>query len=97
LAEVTIHAAAELEYATAFGWYVARSERAAIRFEAAFEEALDQIAQLPEAQPLRDQQHRYCSLKRYPYVIVYRVTEERVQVVAVAHGRQLPSDWASRI
>ena len=36
MADVSIHAAAEAEYEAALAWYLARSARAANRFEAAF-------------------------------------------------------------
>jgi toxin ParE1/3/4 len=35
-------------------------------------------------------------LRRFPYAVVYRITESAIQVIAVAHGRRRPSYWKSR-
>jgi plasmid stabilization system protein ParE len=96
VAEVSLHPAAEAEYEAALAWYLARSVRAAARFEAAVEQAMTFLGAFPEASPLCDERHRYCALRRYPYGLVYRVDGDQVRVVAVPHARQLPRDWASR-
>jgi toxin ParE1/3/4 len=94
--EVSFHAAAEAEYEAALGWYLARSPRAASRFEAEVDRALDFIATFPEACPLCDDRHRYCALRRFSYGLVYRVDGTQVRVVAVPHDRQLPGFWVGR-
>lgn len=96
MTEVSFQADAEAEYERALAWYLARSSRAAVGFEAAVERAVEFVATFPEASPLCDDQHRYCSLQRYPYGLVYRVHGEQVRVVAVPHDRQLPGYWAGR-
>ena len=96
MAEVSLHAAAEAEYEAALGWYLDRSVRAAAGFEAAIDRAIEFIASFPEASPLCDDQHRYHSLRRYPYGIVYRIVGNEVRVVAVTHDRQLPGFWIGR-
>lgn len=40
---------------------------------------------------------RQVRLRRYPYVIVYVVAGDVVRVVAIAHERQMPGYWASRL
>ncbi|QDV70595.1 hypothetical protein Poly24_43190 [Rosistilla carotiformis] len=40
--------------------------------------------------------HRYL-MKRFPYVIVYRVATDRIEILAVAHGRQKPGFWKERL
>jgi plasmid stabilization system protein ParE len=39
---------------------------------------------------------RRLPLRRFPYSIVYRDTENEIQVVAVAHHRRKPGYWSSR-
>jgi plasmid stabilization system protein ParE len=78
-------------------WYLARSPRAAARFEAAAERAVSFIESFPEACPLCDNRHRRCALRRYPYGLIYRLDGDRVRVVAVAHDRQLPGYWSDRV
>ena len=96
MAEVSIHADAEAEYEAALAWYWARSAKAAQGFEAAFERALELIAANPDLYPRCDDRHRFCVLRRYPYSLIYRVDENQVRVVAVAHSRRLPGYWSNR-
>lgn len=96
MAEVVLHAAAEAEYEEALAWYLARSVRAANRFEVAFELALEKVAANPAAYPLCDDRHRFCLLRRYPYGIFYRVDGDQVRVLAVAHARRRPGYWSDR-
>jgi toxin ParE1/3/4 len=97
MADISIHPDAEAEYEAALAWYMARSERAAAGFETAFEQALKKIAANPELYPLRDDRHRFCLLRRYPYSLIYRVEVGHIQVVAVAHALRLPGYWSGRI
>ena len=96
MADVSIHPAAEAEYEAALSWYLERSARAASGFDAALDRAIEFIASLPEASPLCDDRHRYHSLRRYPYGLVYRVDGDQVRVVAITHDRQLPGFWIGR-
>lgn len=36
-------------------------------------------------------------LKRFPYLLVYRVVDERIEIIAVAHGRRRPGFWRHRL
>jgi len=94
--EVSLNSDAESEYEHALGWYLDRSARAASGFEIAVERAIDFISRFPEASPLCDDHHRYCSLRRYPYGLIYRFDGVSVRVVAVPHDRQLPGYWIGR-
>ena len=96
MAEVILHPAAEAEYEAALRWYLERSARAAAGFEAAVDRAVEFIATFPEASPPCDERHRYHSLRRYPYGLVYRVDGNMVRVVAITHDRQLPGFWIGR-
>ena len=35
-------------------------------------------------------------MKGFPYFVVYRVTETRIEVIAVSHERQRPGYWSDR-
>ena len=93
MAEVALHLDAEWDYESAFAWYWKRSRRAAVGLEKAFELAIAFIGLHPEASALCDERHRYRSLKRYPYGIVYRMIGDAIRVVAVPHDKQLPGFW----
>ncbi|HEX8201483.1 MAG TPA: type II toxin-antitoxin system RelE/ParE family toxin [Isosphaeraceae bacterium] len=40
---------------------------------------------------------RACRLRRFPYVVYYRVLADRVEVLAVLHGSRESSTWRSRV
>jgi len=79
-----------------YRWYLGRSPAAARRFEAAFEAALEQIAQAPDRWPIYLHGTRYRLLRRFRFILVYRQRRDRLQVVAVAHGRRRPGYWKRR-
>ncbi len=94
--EVSFLPAAEADYRDAFVWYQDRSPQAADGFEAAIEVALRAIGDAPERWPLCDDRHRFYGLRRYPFSIVFRVEDDAVLVVAVAHSRREANYWQDR-
>ena len=94
--EVSLHPEAEAEYEQALGWYLARSPQATDRFEAAFDEAVESIQSHPLMFPRCDEVHRYVSLRRFPYSLIYRVDRDFATILAVAHSRRRAGYWAGR-
>lgn len=35
--------------------------------------------------------------KRFPFAVVYRVTADRIEILAVAHARRTPGFWQPRV
>jgi len=66
------------------------------RFAARVQEALDRIGQMPELHALAYRDVRRARVPRSPYNIYYRVLIDRVEILAVVHGRRDPSVWQSR-
>jgi len=85
MSRLLIAEAAEEEYTESLKWYAERSLRAAERFDAAFEQALDSIAAHPERYPLCDDRHRFYLLKGYPFQIIYRRASENQWLVVAGH------------
>jgi plasmid stabilization system protein ParE len=88
---VDFHPDAVAEARAAFLWYFERNPSAANAFIAPIE--------------IRDNPHRWPSyvhgtrkylLRRFPYGVIYRVTDAAIQVVAVARGRRRPGYWKNR-
>jgi plasmid stabilization system protein ParE len=94
--EVTVHPEAEAEYETALAWYLDRSPKAARRFEIAFDKTIEAIGVQPTMFPLCDDRHRFVTLKRYPYSLIYSVHGETAIVIAVAHAKRRPGYWSGR-
>jgi plasmid stabilization system protein ParE len=87
---------AKLDFDASFDWYAARSLQAALRFTNDVDAALVKVATNPERFVAVDDRHRECSLKRFPFRIVYRIEGNRVLVVAVAHAKRQPGYWRER-
>ena len=93
---VEFHPEATNEAAAARRWYAARSARAAARFADAIDQAIEATAENPSQAAMYLAGTRRVVLRRFPYLIVYRENAERIQVVAVAHGKRRPGYWKNR-
>jgi plasmid stabilization system protein ParE len=87
---------ARRDFDESFDWYAARSPLAALRFVSAVDQALTGIAADPEHFAAVDDVHRQCPVKRFPFRVVYRVANQRVVVVAIAHASRRPGYWQQR-
>ena len=94
--EVAFHPEASDEYREAYVWYARHDRRAAERFEREVDSSVQRIAENPDRWPTYDARHRKVLLRRFPYVLVYREHEQRIWVVAVAHGHRRPGYWKRR-
>jgi toxin ParE1/3/4 len=94
---VDFHPDASFEKDAAFDWYAHRSAHAAEAFYVALEDARTSIQISPESWAEYLFGTRRYLLKGFPYVIVYRVTHHRIEIIAVAHGRRKPGYWKDRL
>ena len=67
-----------------------------MRFEAEVEHLIRVIENNPEIFPKYDDLHRYASLRRFPYSVVYQHWLGRIYVIGVAHTSRLPGYWQNR-
>jgi plasmid stabilization system protein ParE len=89
-------AGARSDFDESFDWYAQRSTQAAVRFAATVDAALDKVAANPAQFASPDGVHRECPVKRFPFRIVYRLVDNRVLIVAIAHAKQRPGYWRNR-
>ena len=87
---------ARRDFDESFDWYAERSTQAAVRFVNAVDAALSAIAADPKRFAAVDDLHRECPVRRFPFRIVYRVTADRIVVVAIAHAKRRPGYWEDR-
>ncbi len=87
---------ARRDFDESFDWYAERSTQAAVRFANAIDAALTSVATDPERFAAVDDVHRECPVRRFPFRIVYRLVENRVLVVAIAHAKRRPGYWRER-
>lgn len=93
---VVFHPEAVEEAAAARMWYAERNQSAADSFLAELDHAIEAISESPERWPLFVHNTRRYLFNRFPFQIVYRVASERIEIVAVAHGRRQPGYWRLR-
>jgi plasmid stabilization system protein ParE len=93
---IDFHPAATEEFEKSAQWYAERSLLAAQRFALAVDEALVKITANPDRFVQIDSVHRACSVAGFPFQIVYRRSDNRIGVVAVAHAKRRPRYWKNR-
>jgi plasmid stabilization system protein ParE len=88
---------AEADIAEAALWY----ERRAVGLGAEFVRSVDAcfaiISRQPDIFPVVYRQTRMALLRRFPYLVIYRLFPDFVSVVAVVHGRRHPRHWKTRV
>ena len=89
-------AAAELQSAAM--WYEEKRPGLGVEFVAIVDQALQSVLEHPEACPLwrPDRPYRKHPLKRFPYVVFFRIDSETVVIVAAAHAKRRPGYWLDR-
>lgn len=93
---VRFHASADQDLFAAVEWYADRSATAAGGFVREIEHAISRIAEAPERYPKTTLGRRRFVLLRYPYDIVYRITESDIEIIAIAHHARRPASWRNR-
>lgn len=93
---VEFHRAALAEARAAREWYAERSDEAATAFMAEFDRAVEQAATHPHRWARYIHKTQIILFRRFSYLLVYRVIDQKVFVVAVAHSSRRPGYWASR-
>jgi toxin ParE1/3/4 len=93
---VEFHPEARLEADAAFDYYCERSPRAAEAFYLELARADRAIRKSPESWAEYLYGTRRYLLEQFPFV-VYRVSDQRIEILAVAHGHRKPGYWAERL
>ena len=91
-----VHPEAIAEPRAAYRWYAEQNPSAAIAFMTELDHAISEIETSPERWPVHLHGTRKFLFRRFPYAVIYRITERDLQVIAVAHGRRRPGYWRSR-
>jgi plasmid stabilization system protein ParE len=94
---LAFHPDARGELMEALDRYYERSPDAARAFESEIERACTTIQDSPETWSIYLRGTRRYLLSRFPYLLVYLVSDDAIQIVAVAHGHRKPGYWADRL
>jgi plasmid stabilization system protein ParE len=88
---------AEADIAEAALWYERQRAGLGREFIGEVDACFDLIARQPEVFPVVHRHARLGLLRKFPYLVVYRVFPDFISVVAVMHGRRHPRRWKSRL
>ena len=94
---VSFHPEAMEEAEAAAAWYLDRSKQAADAFVRELERAIEKLADAPGRWPIFEGETRRFTLRRFPFLVVYRASHSAIEVLAVAHGRRRPGYWRNRV
>jgi len=80
----------------AIRWYDGISTRLANRFRDLVDARFDQISERPESFPLAFDDVRFARIQRFPYLLLFRESEDVIHVLGVFHGASDPAKWRRR-
>jgi plasmid stabilization system protein ParE len=86
------------EFAAAVRWYEEQRPGLGGEFFDAVIQATSRIQAQPEiGRASRDRRTRRLIMERFPYQIVYYLSENEIVIVAIAHSKRRPGYWRKRI
>lgn len=87
---------AKLEFDEAREYYDVHEPGLGERFRIALWAAIEILERFPEIGREVRPGIRRILVKRFPYKLIYSVTESGLYIIAVAHGHRRPNYWADR-
>jgi plasmid stabilization system protein ParE len=93
---VEFHPAAFREAEDAEAWYEERSHFAASGFLRELSAAIHRLREAPNRYPGAQAGTRRILFDRFPFTIYYRVKDDTITIVAVAHQKRRPGYWSGR-
>lgn len=92
------HPGAETEHLETIAYYETQRAGLGAQYLAEFERMLQRVCENPHRYPIeRKFGVRSAYMRRFPFTILYREVEGRVDVLAVAHHRRRPAYWLARL
>lgn len=95
--ELQIRPEAYQELLEAQEWYEQRAPGLGLEFARAVDAAMARAIRMPLAYPRVEEEFRHVVLRRFPYSIIYHVTESEFIVISCFHHRRQPKPWSENI
>jgi plasmid stabilization system protein ParE len=87
---------AEAELLQAIDWYESRGRGLGADLLRCVDACLERILRHPEAYPVVHRSTRMAIVRRFPYLVLYRTTEDSISVIAIFHAKRNPMIWRKR-
>jgi len=88
---------AEIDFLNSYNFYYDDSPKVADAFFKRINLAFEYIKQNPEIFPVVYKSVRKYVVKKFPFVIYYRIIDNLIQVIAIFHTSRNPEIWNERI
>ena len=95
--KIVIHPEAEEELNAAADYYEKCKDGLGVSFLHEIEKAFKRIEENPRSWKIITKDIRRNLINRFPYTIIYRVEDEIIIVLAIAHLHRKPKYWKERI
>ncbi len=95
--QINFHPNALKEAESAQQWYANKSKAASKAFVEELIHAVNKIADSPNRWPKYHKDTRRYYFPRFPFSLIYRITNEQIDVIAVMHHRRKPGYWTRRL
>jgi toxin ParE1/3/4 len=90
------HPEARIEFLESVIYYEAQQTGLGQRFLEDVEEAVRRIQLHPNMYRLIGQEWRQCRIPRFPFGLIYRIKNRRIEIIAVMHLHRKPGYWQNR-
>lgn len=97
LREVEYHPMAQAEIQESVIWYDNKIDGLGLGFMLEVKASESKIARNPETWPNYEAGTKRYLMKKFPYAIIYLITEDRIKIVAVAPYKRKPGYWKERL
>ena len=97
IAPIIFRPEAEQDVVAARAWYEQQRQGLGAQFTTRLSEIIETIGERPNLYASLWENVRAVQLRKFPYVVYYRVQPDHVEILAVLHGRRDPSIWMSRV
>ena len=94
---VEFHPAARTDLDQSAVWYDLHRPGLGDEFLAEVEATITRILEHPERWREIEVGVRGCRVNRFPFVVIYRVRQQMIQIVALSHHSRLPGYWKGRL
>jgi plasmid stabilization system protein ParE len=95
--KLVVHSGAHADYLGAIARFKAASRARGVAFAIEFRRTLAGIAEYPQSYSADDRGVRKCQFQKFPFLVYYRIDEDVIEIIAVAHTSREPYYWRDRL
>lgn len=93
---VVVSDEAEIDFDKSYKYYYEDSTKVADTFFKRINIGFENIKQNPSSYPIVHEDVRKYVVKKFPFVIYYRIVDSAIQVIAIFHTSRNPEIWNKR-